>query len=663
MDFGSNLKSSLLKNRIDPRLRIATEVKPLAGLTAQRTSTQPGPGDFVYETFYRLDGKGFRQTQDYRRKFSHASYAAAAKTLLDATTLGQGFVVLTGAPGTGKSTLVWDFAAQVERDGYFVGKVANSQVDADDLLRLIGFAFGLQADSFTKAGLWTTLKDHLSAKSPSGKPAILIIDEAQNLSLAALEDLCLLCRLPVRDGPILQILLAGQARFWERLQRPDHESILQLVVASCRLNPLSASETRGYIAHSLKLVGWRGDPEISADALRLIHVSTGGVLRLINLTVSHLLLYGSSVEAHRLEADDVESVLKQLGKVHPDLVTNAEPLQSQSVLSQPLQPLDARAAEDTASRSWKWAFTGLSSAAIAACIVVFLSVEAKRSVPLESLEPNRGQQTEIAPTAPRDPPAVTASHGHQESAADRPADGVSIPITENIEATPPDGVAADNQDMQVPAQREVDAPLAKMPPGGVEADDQDTQVPAQREVDAPLAKMPPGGVEADDQDTQVPAQREVDASLAKMPPGSVVADDQGTQIPAQREVDTLLAKAAGALSRNRLTAPPGDNAHAYYRAVLARDPANAQARTGVQRIVHRYRELAQQRLKRGDLEGARQLTVRGLKISPQDRGLLDIERRAARPAATKSNREVPDVLERLVRWFRSGKTNGPFLDH
>jgi hypothetical protein len=157
---------------------------------------------------------------------------------------------------------------------------------------------------------------------------------------------------------------------------------------------------------------------------------------------------------------------------------------------------------------------------------------------------------------------------------------------------------------------------------------------------------------------RLPADTSTEINITK-PPNAAERKGQ-----AARGVEELLAKAEFALSRNRLTVPPGDNAYSHYRAVLARDPGNAKARNGFQLIVRRYRHLAKQQLNKRDMRQARLLALRGLSISPRDRQLLEIKRQASVGRVAQRENELAAGLDRVVKWLRSGDSNySAFLDH
>lgn len=635
----------------------------------------------MQELFRGLGLSPLRPSLDRARSFPHASYSAATRVLLEATGFGEGFIVLTGAAGTGKTTLVSDLAGRLERDGYCVGMVANSRVDADNLLQLVGFAFGLQADHYSKAGLLATLADRLSAKGPGGRPAILMIDEAQDLAPEALEDLCLLSSLTQGSGPLIQILLSGRDAIWDALDRPDHARIRQRILASCRLNPLSPDETRAYIRHAMELAGWTGDPEIGADALRLIHARTGGVPRLLSLTLGHLLLHGTLVETRALDEQDVESVLAHLGKDHPELLVDpsAQAPLSQRTVAQPLPrpkvpAMPAPAGQGTGllphfpaappapkggagmraprqgfgrpvGSRWKWVLPGASAAAIAWVLLVvdfdLPSMEGDRPEPPSDVEPHRGLESAIAANDWMKP--LAAERGEEPSG----------------QGLAPIPMAADSQ-QPAPSSDGGGAPQIGHDPveHGVE---HETAIPGS-ETTRETSKGSEAEVIAASP-AESPAENErLDAGIAQSVPADRLKPG-GQNRPTSPEVTALLAQAERSLAQNRLTVPAKDNAYTHYRAVLAIDPTNAQARAGVRRIVDQYRQLAQRRLAKGDASGARRFASRGLTIAPRDRQLLATQRQAARPRPARPRNEAPDLLSRIETWLRSGRSDSSlFLD-
>jgi len=619
----------------------------------------------VNATFYGFAGSELQMTPDRSFRFAHDGYTRAFATLLKVMRIGEGFVVLTGAPGIGKTTLINDLAARFESDGSRVGKVTGSLIDADDLLPLVAFAFGIEPDAFSKARLLTKLKEQLIVRSSGRQPVILLIDEAQDLSVEALQELYLLFDLIAGRGNIVQILLAGQERLWDRLRRPECEQVQQLIVESCRLLPLCPSETRAYIAQALREIGWRGDPEISADALRLIHERTSGVPRLINLTMGRLLLHGSLDKVRALGLHDVESVLEQMGEYHPELLLDEskEKPPSHPAALEPLLPLDLRAVEDSEAHqprlqeraffsvksqdrnasaespmdrprrmygwSWKWAFAGLSATTVALYVIFANSFQANPLPPSGTRDPEGRQQSSFS--------GGDRVDQYEPEQSETPLEPDAHMVLSEADRKPLD-LSSRIEETEDPRLNMI---LDKPAIAGFELTPKAHQ--------ALFADTLPAAISMEIDETIF-----LGAAQSKGP-------EQQNQIA--HEASELLAKAELALSENRLTVPSADNAYAYYQAVLARDPGSAEARTGVRRIVQRYRQLATQRLNKRDLRGARLFASRGLKIWPRDQKLLEIKRQASGNRVMKQENKLPEILERVQEWFRSGDTtSSPFLD-
>jgi hypothetical protein len=159
-----------------------------------------------------------------------------------------------------------------------------------------------------KATLLRELEKFLENQSRT----LLVIDEAQNLSPAALEEVRMLTNLHVRSHPLLQICLLGQEDLRQRLRKPEMEQLHQRLMAVCNLEPLSLQETREYVVHRLNCAGWRGDPAISAAAFVLLHRFSQGLPRYINKLCDRLFLHGAVEQRHLLEVDDLVTVIREI---------------------------------------------------------------------------------------------------------------------------------------------------------------------------------------------------------------------------------------------------------------------------------------------------------------------------------------------------------------
>jgi len=266
----------------------------------------------MYEDFYHLKAEPFRLSPDHRFCFNHQSYAKAKAYMQYAFERAEGFVMVTGRPGTGKSTLVNDLVDTLSSSGAKVAKLVSTQLEAADLLRMVAHAFGLQTENLDKATILQRLDKLLMSHHNDGRRALLIIDEAQDLSTSALEELRLLTNLQMNNQPLLQIFLLGQEELRALVQGPGMEQVHQRLVAACHLEQLKEDETKAYIIHRLEQVGWQGDPAISNAIYPVIYRFSAGIPRRINQVCSRLFLHGGVEGSHKLGVEDIKAVITEL---------------------------------------------------------------------------------------------------------------------------------------------------------------------------------------------------------------------------------------------------------------------------------------------------------------------------------------------------------------
>lgn len=266
----------------------------------------------MYESFYNLTEEPFRLSPNSRFCYKHGTYKKAYAYMEYALHRGEGFVMITGQPGTGKTTLINDLTSNLSNGRALFANLASTQLEGDDLLRMVATNFGLEQAFDYKSTLLHQLETFFRQSHAAGRRPLLIIDEAQGLSRSALEELRLLTNLQQHNQPLLQIFLVGQDELRNIVMSPELEQLHQRIVAACHMEPLTAEDTQRYIEHRLRQVGWREDPRIDGEVFPLIHRFSMGIPRWINLICSRLLLHGMVEDRHYLGRNDINTVLRGL---------------------------------------------------------------------------------------------------------------------------------------------------------------------------------------------------------------------------------------------------------------------------------------------------------------------------------------------------------------
>ncbi len=267
----------------------------------------------MYERFYGLKGKPFQLSPDPQFLFKSQGHSRALAYLHYGIQQGEGFVVVTGEVGTGKTTLAQTLFNELNRSrSIVVAHLVMSPFQGEDLLERIAEAFGLPPKGHSQATLIGALEDYLRKRSRARKRAILLLDEVQNLPFSGLETLRMLSNFQEGQRPLLQSLLLGQAEFRLALQRPNLEQVRQRVIASCHLAPFQEEETQDYIRHRLEQVKWAGDPQFWPKAFPRIHYYTRGIPRRINTFCDRLLLFAYLEGLHTISRETVDAVAEEI---------------------------------------------------------------------------------------------------------------------------------------------------------------------------------------------------------------------------------------------------------------------------------------------------------------------------------------------------------------
>lgn len=266
----------------------------------------------MYESFFGFKDTPFRLSADEKFRYAHNHYKRASAYMAYALEQGEGFVMITGSPGSGKTTLCRDVISEIDNTKINVINLVTSQLQAEELLRKVALEYGLPAERFNKATLLTSIHKHIAGLHSTGKRSIIFLDEAQNLTSNGLEELRLLSNLQEGKHSLLQIVLIGHSELRESVLSPGMEHIQQRLIATCHLESMSAEQTEGYITHRLGLVGWQSDPSFNQCVFSLIYQVTQGVPRQVNHIMSRLLLFAAIENKHHLSDEDVLLVVQEL---------------------------------------------------------------------------------------------------------------------------------------------------------------------------------------------------------------------------------------------------------------------------------------------------------------------------------------------------------------
>ncbi len=268
----------------------------------------------MYESFFGLTAKPFQLNPDPAFYFGSKGHKSAYAYLQYGVYQGEGFIVVTGEIGAGKTTLVRALLQQLDPNKVVAVQLVSTMIDGDQLLKAVATAFGVPVRGTEKAELLASLEAFLTSLVAQNKRALLVVDEAQNLSARAMEELRMLSNFQFADRALLQSFLVGQPELRRLLRAPQMEQLRQRVIASYHLGPMDADETARYIQHRLQLVGWKNDPSFSPEALAAIYAVTGGVPRRINTLANRLMLSLFLAEKHAADRPDVDSVASVISR-------------------------------------------------------------------------------------------------------------------------------------------------------------------------------------------------------------------------------------------------------------------------------------------------------------------------------------------------------------
>jgi putative secretion ATPase (PEP-CTERM system associated) len=271
----------------------------------------------MFEAHFGLKTSPFQLGSDPSFYFGSQGHANALAYLKYGLFQQEGFVVITGEVGAGKTTLINLLLDSLDPEQVVAAQVLSTQLNPRELLEAICLAFGVPVRGTSKAQLVSALEAFLTAVAAGGRRALLVVDEAQNLGRREIEELRMLSNFQFGSRALLQSFLVGQPELRPMLASPSMAQVRQRVIASCHLGAMDADETRRYVEHRLQHAGWQGPPLFADDAFPPLFAATDGIPRRINVLCTRLLLAtylegGRQVNAAAV-TDTARALLLELG--------------------------------------------------------------------------------------------------------------------------------------------------------------------------------------------------------------------------------------------------------------------------------------------------------------------------------------------------------------
>ena len=286
----------------------------------------------MYETYYGFKEKPFQLSPDPRFFFASNHHQRALSYLQYGLDQGEGFIVITGPIGTGKTTIARNLLNNIGDASIVAAQLVTTKLNPHELLELVASEFSINVQGDSKADLLQGIEQYLIELNRQGKRALLIVDEAQNLPAETVEELRMLSNFQLNNKPLIQSFLLGQEELKEIIQAPNMEQFRQRIIASAHLKPLSSEEVKDYINHRLHQAGCDKEQLFSETAFELIHEKTLGVPRKINIFVDRLLLFGFLEELESINVDAINEVANEMeveltGSLHSQQLPSNEPSQ------------------------------------------------------------------------------------------------------------------------------------------------------------------------------------------------------------------------------------------------------------------------------------------------------------------------------------------------
>jgi len=265
----------------------------------------------MYERFYELRERPFALSPDPDYLYPSRVHREALDYLRYGLESHAGFVVITGEIGSGKTTLLQTLLRGLDGQTT-VGRIVNTMLEPRELIETIMIDFGLDPAGRGKPLLLRDLAQYLVDQRLAGRMVLLVIDEAQNLSVQALEELRMLSNLETEKSKLLQIVLVGQPNLRDKLAAPELEQLRQRITVSYHLTPIDPDETENYINHRLRRAALGAPLEFPRAVTDIVHLRSRGVPRIINVICDATLVFGYAEERRQIERSLMDDVLSEL---------------------------------------------------------------------------------------------------------------------------------------------------------------------------------------------------------------------------------------------------------------------------------------------------------------------------------------------------------------
>ena len=306
----------------------------------------------MYDEHFGLTDRPFQLTPDPKFWVDTATHKKAMAYLGYGLAQGEGFIVITGDIGAGKTTLVGHVMAGIDPANLNVIKIVSTAIEAEDLLRVVARGLNVDGEGKSKAELLRLIEQGLHGVARTGRRTLLIVDEAQALPVSALEELRMLSNFQAGGRAMLQIFLLGQPEFRDRLNGSDRlEQLRQRVIAVHHLDPMGEDEIAAYVGHRLQVAGWQGRPDFAASAFPVLHRATDGVPRRVNQLMGRVMLHAAITDATLIDATMIHKVRADAAREMPahQAAATVATVAGDPALADRMAALEARIAEQDAA--------------------------------------------------------------------------------------------------------------------------------------------------------------------------------------------------------------------------------------------------------------------------------------------------------------------------